>query len=525
MPPDEPRFTHQAQEMKEDGDWIVPKIGGIPSPDKPPVLFWAINLVSLPLPRVTELTARIPSALASLVVLLLTVRLGQRLFGREEIGLGGAVILLTGIEFFQKTEWVACDMLLTAGVFVALTCFREAVFEEGRMVFLGWCAAGAAVLTKGPVGLCWPLLWVASEAAVRRRWRRALRLLHLPGIAAFVLLVGGWYVAFGLRAGGGDLYNAIFTQNVTRYVSAWNSVAPWYFYLYQTPVDLLPWTPLLPAAAALVLLHLRREAGGSDPIPVRTSALFAAIAFVFFSGSTGKRGVYLMQIFPVVSLLIAAAFLTAGRPGSIGRGWRSTGLAAMAALGLAVGFGLPIFAGSGRTTPLTASLTGWDVAAFALGGFALAAGAIAALHLARHGRPEISLRPAAAGAAVLLLVAGSVGGFAGNRAQGAREFGRRVAALVSPGERIAVERGKFEQILFYSERKGRECETEDQLREALGSGSCRYVLLLEGGYREFRDHEPFREMPLLLTARLGGSALHLLGPASPPAAAPPSKAP
>ena len=104
MPPDEPRFTDQAQEMKEDRDWIVPKIGGIPSPDKPPGLFWAVDLASLPLPRVSEFTARIPSALASLVVLLLTVRLGRRLFGSEEIGLGGALILLTGFEFFQRAE-------------------------------------------------------------------------------------------------------------------------------------------------------------------------------------------------------------------------------------------------------------------------------------------------------------------------------------------------------------------------------------------------------------------------------------
>jgi 4-amino-4-deoxy-L-arabinose transferase-like glycosyltransferase len=520
MPPDEPRHTHQAQEMKEDGDWVVPKIAGNTYPDKPPMLFWTINLASLPLPRVNELTARIPSALASLVVLLMTVRLGRRLFGSEEIGLGGALILLTGIEFFQKTEWVACDMLLTAGVFVALTCFREALFENGRMLLLGWCAAAAAVLTKGPVGLCWPLLWVGSEAVARRRWRPLLRLLHLPGIAAFTLMVGGWYVAFGLRAGGGNLYNTIITQNVTRYVSAWNSVAPWYFYLYQTPVDLLPWTLFLPAALALVLLHLRRDGAGSDPIPIRASALFATIAFAFFSGSTGKRGVYLLQMFPVVSLLIAAAYLTAGRPASIGKGWRSAGLAGMAALGLAIGFGLPLFAGSGRTTSLTAHLGGWDVAAFALGGFGLAAGAILALRLARQGRPEISLRSAATGVALLLFVAGSVGGFAGNRTQRAREFGRSVAALVPAGERIAVERGKFEQILFYSERKGRECETEAQLLEALGSGRYRYALLSEAGYRDFHDHEPFREMPLLLTARLGGSALHLLGPPPPGADAP-----
>jgi hypothetical protein len=37
--PDEPRFTHQAQEMKEDGTGSSPKIGGLPNADKPPGLF------------------------------------------------------------------------------------------------------------------------------------------------------------------------------------------------------------------------------------------------------------------------------------------------------------------------------------------------------------------------------------------------------------------------------------------------------------------------------------------------------
>jgi 4-amino-4-deoxy-L-arabinose transferase-like glycosyltransferase len=520
MPPDEPRFTEQAQEMKEDRDLIVPKIGGITSPDKPPGLFWAINLASLLLPRVTELTARIPSALASLVVVLLTLRLGRRLFESEEIGLAGAMILLTGGEFFIKSQWVSCDMLLTAGVFIALTCFREALFEKERMLLLGWCAAGAAVLTKGPVGLLWPLLWVACEAAVRHRWRETLRLLHLPGISAFVFLVGGWYYAFGARAGWANLYNAIFTQNVTRYVSAWNAVNPWYFYLYQTPVDLLPWSFFLPAMLALMVFQVRRDQGACNPVAVRASALFALIAAAFFSGSTGKRGVYLLQIFPVISLLIGGAYLTAGRPGAIRKSWRSGGLAGMIALGLAIALGIPAALKSGKLATLAPGLEGWETLTLAIGGLSLAVGATVALQLARRGRPDTALSSAVAGIAVMLFLAGFLGGKAWNRNQGAREFGRSVAALVPSSERIAVERGKFEQILFYSERKGREFETEQQLVQALGNGRCTYAILEKGKSREFSDHEPFRRMPLLLTARVAGSTFSLLGPAESKASPP-----
>ena len=90
IPPDEPRFAHQAQNMFDLGDWIVPRIGDVPYPDKPPILFWAIDLASLPAGRVTATTARIPSAIGALVVLLLTARLGRRLWGSAAVGAGGA---------------------------------------------------------------------------------------------------------------------------------------------------------------------------------------------------------------------------------------------------------------------------------------------------------------------------------------------------------------------------------------------------------------------------------------------------
>ena len=253
-PPDESRFAQQAQEMKESGNWIVPTIGGITNPDKPPLLLWAIGLVSLPFPRVTEVTARIPSALAALAVLLLTMRLGLRLWGSQAVGAGAALILLTGIEFFQKAQWVSCDMLLTAWTMTAITLWREALFEDragaGRIV-LGWVAAAGGVLTKGPIGLVWPALWLVSEAAARGRWRVLARLARPGGPAVFALLVGAWLAAFGSAAGWPSLREAVITHNVTRYAAAWNSVKPWYFYFGQAPADLLPWSFLIPGIAAL----------------------------------------------------------------------------------------------------------------------------------------------------------------------------------------------------------------------------------------------------------------------------------
>jgi 4-amino-4-deoxy-L-arabinose transferase-like glycosyltransferase len=535
MPPDESRFAHQAQVMKETGDWIVPKIGDVPIADKPPLLFWAIDVVSLPAAHVKEWTARVPSALASLVVLLLVVRMGRRLWGSTATGVGGAAILLTGIEFFQKSQWVSCDMLMTSLAWIATTCWREALFEDGPapasrseesggdrlprsrrrlMIALGWAAAGAGILTKGPVGLLWPAFWVVAEAGARRRWRPLIGLLRPEGPTLLLAIVGSWLAAVGARAGAAFVENAVFAQTVTRYLSAPNSIEPWHFYFRQLPADLLPWSFLIPAVLALIAVRSRGPSQAPETSATRASALFLLIGFLFFSFSTGKRGVYLLPAFPVFSLLAADAFLRAGGSRAPGRWWRDGPLLGMAALGLGLALA-PFLILSGSlpgSQRVTAFAGATDLVAFAIGGLSLAVGAMAALRLARGGRPERSLAAVVAGLAALLLALGTFGGATWTRYQGGRDYGSRVEALVPPEGRIAIERGKFELILFYSRRKGTEIETYPQLLDEMSSGRCSFAILAEKRYEALRDLAPLRSMRLILEARVGGATYDLLGP-------------
>ena len=60
--PDEPFFGEGAREMVVDGQWAVPHVNGMVTTDKPPLFFWLIAILSLPLGKVTSLTARLPSA-------------------------------------------------------------------------------------------------------------------------------------------------------------------------------------------------------------------------------------------------------------------------------------------------------------------------------------------------------------------------------------------------------------------------------------------------------------------------------
>ena len=67
--PDEPRYAHVADEIVAGGHGatglIVMHVGGEPYSEKPPLYFWLAALASAPAGQVTEVSARLPSALAA----------------------------------------------------------------------------------------------------------------------------------------------------------------------------------------------------------------------------------------------------------------------------------------------------------------------------------------------------------------------------------------------------------------------------------------------------------------------------
>ena len=515
MPPDESRFAHQAQAMRDTGDWVVPHIGDNMNVDKPPVLFWSVVIASLPFERVTDTTSRVPSAVAALVVLLLTARLGSRLWGSRVIGYGGAFVTLTGVEFFQKAQWCSCDMTMAAFAFAALTLWGEAAFREpapsrpGLRIALGWVAVGFGILTKGPVALLWPLFWVLAEAIARRRFRPLSRIVFSPGVGIAFLIVGGWIYGLGLRAGWSFVYEATIHQNLDRYANAWNSVHPWWFYGYQMPADLVPWALFLPAAIATAMGRGAAVEDERGKIAARSASLFVVFALLLFSGSSGKRGVYMMESFPAVSLLVAAAVL--------GSGFGTLGFILMGLLGVAIGAVAPlaIVFRAIAVPDVLAAASGWlGLAALIVGGLALASGALSGLALLRRGRREAALASAVSGTLVALLLAGTVGGAVWSRMQAARPFCALMDAAAPKGERIAVDHAKFEQFMFYTLRKTTEYWTDDELVGILASGRCRYAILTHERYDRMRGSPPIDGMKLLAEGRISRGAFVLLGPAA-----------
>ena len=307
-PPDEPRFAEVAREMMESGDYLVPRVNGMPYEEKPPLMFWLTALFSWPFGEVTEVTARLPSVLGALLAVTCTFLLSRDMFG-SRAAFWSALILITTQRFWWQSRLGQLDMLLTGLLAVALyALWRWHRTQQTRLLLLLYAAMALAALVKGPPAFIFPLLCIWTFYWSRREDRRRL---HLVIGSTFVLLVFClWLVparmAITPEAVGDTSTNigqSLFRQTIGRFFLGVSHMNPPWYYLFQLPIDLMPWSLFLPWT--LPWLWRRRK----DSEEVRFLWCWVVPALIFFSICLGKREIYVLPLYPAFAILFACSIL------------------------------------------------------------------------------------------------------------------------------------------------------------------------------------------------------------------------
>jgi len=298
--PDEPRYAQASREMMENGSYVLPQVNGRPYSDKPPLFFWLIILVSQPFGDVTAYSARLPSALAGLGLMLLTYLFGKKLYDRQT-GFLAAVILCTSKEIFTTAISVHFDVILAFLITLSLYLFYCGYKEPKKKFFLtaSYVCMGLAVLTKGPVGMVVPLL-VIIVFLLANREGRGVSSIHLgKGICIIVGMVLVWLVPACILGGESYSNDILLQQTFGRIINSYSHKKPFYYYLYNFPLDFFPWSLFIPAAGVYFVKN--REQYRLLRFPL---AWFAGV-FVFFTLMSCKRTLYLIPLYPAAALLTA----------------------------------------------------------------------------------------------------------------------------------------------------------------------------------------------------------------------------
>jgi 4-amino-4-deoxy-L-arabinose transferase-like glycosyltransferase len=212
-------------ETLRSGDWMVPRLYGEPALTKPPGMYAAIALASLPFGDVTTATARLPSAIAATITLLVIAATFRRCVGGRS-GLVAAAILPASMLWLGRVPSAEIDLLELAWVALSLCAFLRAleIAEEegpgtGLRQALWWQLALLSVaggfLTKWTAPAFFYLAVVPLLA-----WRRRLRLLvHLPHLVAVLVattLCAGWALAVAHRVGWETLWGTVRREALLR---------------------------------------------------------------------------------------------------------------------------------------------------------------------------------------------------------------------------------------------------------------------------------------------------------------------
>jgi len=319
--PDEPRYAAIGREMARSGDWITPRLWGRPWFEKPALLYWMIG-AAFRLGLAPDLAPRLPVALCSVAFLALFWWTLRREFGRRTAWLA-ALILATSAQWIGFSQVGVTDLPMAAA-FTAAMLFALPWVARGET--RGLAAAGAllgvAVLAKGlvPLALCAPLVWPA--------WKHRASLPRaVPRLAVPLLAVGlPWYGLCYLRNGSPFLADLIVKQHFSRFASeALQHQEPWWFYLPVLAGALLPWTPLVFAAA--------RRGAYRDP---RRAFLLLVVLWglLLFSASVNKLPGYLLPFALLMALGVEEAAQRGGRSDAAPAGPAQAGPGPPAALSL-----------------------------------------------------------------------------------------------------------------------------------------------------------------------------------------------
>lgn len=321
----EPREALAAQAMLATGEFVLPRVYGGDIPSKPPFSHWLMVLSSLPTGEVTELTARMPSLLASLVFIFLLY-----FFLRARVGVERALVtsllLLSSLEWLRATGTSRVDMVLAvsfAAGLGALYRWQERGMEG--LPILSILLFGAATLAKGPVALVVPggifALFLLSDG-------RPLALIFKKGLLVFVpaaLLAGVWYL-LGYLVGGQPFLDKVYYENVERFMGTMEDEPHKHsaLYLYGTLLlGMMPWTIIMGASALAARPHWRWRPIAALMSCSRLSryAIITSILFLFFfSIPSSKRSVYLLPIYPSLAFLLSGLLLSM-RGKALGAAW------------------------------------------------------------------------------------------------------------------------------------------------------------------------------------------------------------
>ncbi|MEO6203558.1 MAG: glycosyltransferase family 39 protein [Nitrospirales bacterium] len=332
---DEIRVGEIGREMFTSGNLLVLTLGGEPFMEHPPLYYWLIS-VGFHAFGVSDGVARLPSAIAGFLTLLLAFDLSRRLAGQGSCLLT-ILVLTTMWGFFRHAHRCMVDPLLSLFVMLGYWAFALAMFREKRgsgthspvpfwaLVLVIYFAGALAFLTKGPVGVILLGSPLALAIIFWGRWDFLRSWAHFPGMLILITGCLIWPLLLYLYEGEA-LFNEFVVHNILYRIApdpeqyTGGHEKPFWFYFPKLFNQIGPWLLTLPAAYFWAFRDKMPQ--GWNHAGLRFISIIFPLGLLLLSIPGTKREVYLMPLFAPLAVFIgtwAAAMARQETPARISR--------------------------------------------------------------------------------------------------------------------------------------------------------------------------------------------------------------
>ncbi len=467
---DEARFAEAAREMLVRQEFLSPYFNYAPYFNKPPLYMW-LTAATYSLLGISEITARLWSALFGLGTMLVVFAMGELLFNRR-VGFIAALILITGLQWTAESRLGLLNIGVSFFITLSLLALLLAVKRERPQYYLlFFLSMGLGVLMKGPIAIIFPGLIGILYLVYARRLRDLASPWTIAGACLMLAVALPWHIVQWLRFGHDFLGTYFGYHMVERYTcSIEGHGEPQYYYLLVLALGMLPWSGFMPGALALSGRLWRKHREG-----ILFLLLWFACIYAFFAVGRTKLPGYITPLYPCLSLFLAA--FIGSREGQ-GR-WLRVSYLSLFILGLLLLVAVPALQQQIQPkyhfyirfilymgiTSTVGGLAGWLL-----------------LRLAR--RTDIAI---AFGALVAVIMVGvlHLGALPmWDIHKPVKPLSRIAATIMKPDDGIASYKLGENSSPFYLRRHVRLFDTPDQLSSWLSSSDARYAMLPEAKLAE-----------------------------------------
>lgn len=301
---EESRRGRIAWEMVHSGDWLVPRVQGLPRLSRPPLQYWTIACVGILRGEVDAVAVRLPCVLATLLTILLIYAHGRCWMSRTG-AFASAAIYATFAQVLQLGRLGETEAVFTFLLAAALLVWHIGLMRNWKPMgiwTLAYLFAGLATLAKGPQAPVYFAGGVGLYLLVTRQWRFAVSWSHLAGIALYLALVGAWQIPFSLALGQERVSYVYLSEVAKRFEDS--HVLTFLSHLTLFPFEvwlgcLFPWSLLLLAYARRDFRQALEQS--SRPVLFLAGCILTAFPTVWIPPEARTR--YFMPLFPCFALL------------------------------------------------------------------------------------------------------------------------------------------------------------------------------------------------------------------------------